>query len=185
MICVHGLTRQGRDFDVLARTLARAGWRVICPDLVGRGTSDWLTDSAGYTLLQYGADMNALTARLDIEEVDWIGTSLGSLVGMVLAGQPGAPIRQLVINDIGPFIPGTAPRRLGLYLTNLPQRFADLAKAEAYIREIMAPTATSRRNSGSAPPSTASAGTVPGGATCCAWIPASPRPTAPGGSAVF
>lgn len=139
VVCVHGLTRQGRDFDMLARTLARAGWRVICPDLVGRGMSDWLSEPAGYTLLQYGADMNALIARLDVEAIDWVGTSLGGLIGMILAGQPGTPIRRLVINDIGPFIPGTALRRLGLYLNSLPERFADLAAAEAYMREILAP----------------------------------------------
>ncbi len=139
VICVHGLTRQGRDFDALARMLARAGWRVICPDLAGRGRSGWLADPEGYTLLQYGADMNALVARLDLEEVDWVGTSLGGLVGMVLAGQPGSPIRRLVINDIGPFIPGAALRRIGTYLNALPPPFADLASAEAHFREILAP----------------------------------------------
>ena len=81
VVCVHGLTRQGRDFDALAQVLVRAGWRVVCPDLVGRGRSAWLRHPAGYTLLQYGADMNALLARLDVKAVDWIGTSLGGLVG--------------------------------------------------------------------------------------------------------
>ena len=116
LICVHGLTRQGRDFDILARTFARQGWRVICPDLVGRGQSGWLAQPAGYTLLQYGADMNALLARLDVEEVDWVGNSLGGLIAMMLAAQPGTPIRRLVVNDIGPYIPGSALRRLGVYL---------------------------------------------------------------------
>ena len=139
VVCVHGLTRQGRDFDILARTFARRGWRVVCPDLVGRGRSGWLAQPAGYTLLQYGADMNALLARLDVEEVDWIGNSLGGLVGMMLAAQPGSPIRRLVINDIGPFIPGTALRRLGVYLNAPPPRFADLAEAERYIRTTLAP----------------------------------------------
>jgi pimeloyl-ACP methyl ester carboxylesterase len=139
VVCVHGLTRQGRDFDVLARALAREGCRVVCPDLVGRGRSDWLHHPAGYTLLQYGADMNALLARLDVDEVDWIGNSLGGLVGMLLAAQPHHPIRRLVINDIGPFIPGTALRRLGLYLNAPPPRFPDLAAAEDYIRTTLAP----------------------------------------------
>jgi pimeloyl-ACP methyl ester carboxylesterase len=139
LVCVHGLTRQGRDFDILARTFARRGWRVICPDLVGRGQSGWLAQPAGYTLLQYGADMNALLARLDVEEVDWIGNSLGGLVGMMLAAQPGTPIRRLVINDIGPYISGTALRRLGVYLNAPPPRFADLAEAEHYIRTTLAP----------------------------------------------
>ena len=136
---MHGLTRQGRDFDILARAFARHGWRVICPDLVGRGQSGWLTQPAGYTLLQYGADMNALLARLDVEEVDWIGNSLGGLIGMMLAAQPETPIRRLVLNDIGPFIPGTALRRLGVYLNAPPPRFADLAAAEHYIRTTLAP----------------------------------------------
>jgi len=139
VVCVHGLTRQGRDFDVLARTLARAGWRVVCPDLVGRGMSGWLEDPAGYTLLQYGTDMNALLARLDVGEVDWVGTSLGGLVGMMLAGQPGSPIRRLVVNDIGPFIPDAALRRLGVYLNAPPPRFPDLDAATAHFREILAP----------------------------------------------
>ena len=139
LICVHGLTRQGRDFDILARTFARQGWRVICPDLVGRGQSGWLAQPAGYTLLQYGADMNALLARLDIEEVDWVGNSLGGLIAMMLAAQPGTPIRRLVINDIGPYIPGSALRRLGVYLNAPPPRFADLAEAEHYIRTTLAP----------------------------------------------
>ena len=109
LICVHGLTRQGRDFDILARTFVRRGWRVICPDLVGRGQSGWLTQPAGYTLLQYGADMNALLARLDVEEVDWVGNSLGGLIGMMLAAQPENPIRRLVLNDIGPLHPRPCP----------------------------------------------------------------------------
>lgn len=139
LVCVHGLTRQGRDFDILARAFARQGWRVVCPDLVGRGQSGWLTQPAGYTLVQYGADMNALLARLDVEEVDWLGNSLGGLVGMMLAAQPETPIRRLVLNDIGPFIPGTALRRLGLYLNAPPPRFVDLAAAERYVRTTLAP----------------------------------------------
>jgi pimeloyl-ACP methyl ester carboxylesterase len=139
LVCVHGLTRQGRDFDFLARAFARKGWRVVCPDLVGRGQSGWLRHAEGYTLLQYGADMNALLARLDVEEVDWVGNSLGGLVGMMLAAQPGTPIRRLVINDIGPYIPGTALRRLGVYLNAPPPRFAGLTDAEAYLRTTLAP----------------------------------------------
>ena len=139
VIGVHGLTRQGRDFDVLARALVRQGCRVVCPDLVGRGQSGWLRDPAGYTLLQYGADMNALLARLDVEEVDWVGTSLGGLIGMILAGQPGTPIRRLVVNDIGPFIPSSALRRLSAYLNGPQPAFPDLAAAEAWFRETLAP----------------------------------------------
>ena len=139
LVCVHGLTRQGRDFDFLAQRFARSGWRVVCPDLVGRGRSGWLRHAEGYTLLQYGADMNALLARLDVDQVDWLGNSLGGLVGMMLAAQPGSPIRRLVINDIGPYIPGTALRRLGVYLNAPPPRFAGLGEAEAYLRATLAP----------------------------------------------
>jgi pimeloyl-ACP methyl ester carboxylesterase len=139
LVCVHGLTRQGRDFDVLARTFADAGWRVVCPDLVGRGRSGWLRDPRGYTLLQYGADVNALLARLGVERVDWVGSSLGGLVGMMLAAQPGTPIRRLVVNDIGPHIPGSALRRLGAYLDAPPPRFTDLDTAEGYLRTALAP----------------------------------------------
>lgn len=139
LVCVHGLTRQGRDFDFLARSFARKGWRVVCPDLVGRGKSDWLRQAEGYTLLQYGADMSALLARLEVDQVDWLGNSLGGLVGMMLAAQPGSPIRRLVINDIGPCIPGTALRRLGAYLNAPPPRFAGLVEAEAYLRATLAP----------------------------------------------
>lgn len=139
VVCVHGLTRQGRDFDVLARALVRRGCRVVCPDLAGRGMSDWLPDGSGYTLVQYCADMNALVARLDVDQVDWVGNSLGGLIGMILAGQRQHPIRRLVINDIGPFIPGAALRRIGGYLNGPPPHFDDLAGAEAHFRDILAP----------------------------------------------
>jgi pimeloyl-ACP methyl ester carboxylesterase len=139
VICAHGLSRQGRDFDQLALRLVRQGFRVVCPDLAGRGRSDWLADPAEYTALQYGADMNALIARLEVEEVDWLGNSLGGIVGMMLAAQPNTPIRRLVLNDIGPFIPGSALRRLGAYLNAPPPHFADFAEAEQYFRTTLAP----------------------------------------------
>ena len=103
VVCVHGLSRQGRDFDYLAADLAAAGRRVVCPDLVGRGRSGRLRDPNEYALPQYCADMNALIAHLGADEVDWVGTSLGGLIGIVLAGLPGNPIRRLVVNDIGPY----------------------------------------------------------------------------------
>ncbi len=139
VVCVHGLTRQARDFDMLARALVRRGCRVICPDLVGRGRSGWLRRPAGYTLLQYGADMNAVLARLEVDEVDWVGNSLGGLVGMILAAQPGTPIRRFVINDIGPLVPGAAMRRLGAYVNAPAPYFPDLAAAEDYFRTTLAP----------------------------------------------
>ncbi|HEY4856675.1 MAG TPA: alpha/beta fold hydrolase, partial [Xanthobacteraceae bacterium] len=99
VVCVHGLSRQGRDFDYLAADLAGMGRRVVCPDLVGRGLSGRLQNPNEYALPQYCADMNALVARLGAEEVDFVGTSLGGLIGIVLAGMPGNFIRRLVVND--------------------------------------------------------------------------------------
>ena len=139
VLCVHGLTRQGRDFDYLAAHLAAQGYRVICPDLPGRGRSDRLEDPADYALPQYGQDMSALLARLDIATVDYVGTSLGGLIGMVLAGQARTPIRRLVVNDIGPFLPWQALARLGSNLRQMPPEFADYAAAVAFFRSTLAP----------------------------------------------
>jgi pimeloyl-ACP methyl ester carboxylesterase len=138
-MCVHGLSRQGRDFDYLAAQLAAAGRRVICPDLVGRGQSGRLRNPNEYALPQYCADMNALAARLDTQEVDWIGTSLGGLIGIVLAGLPGNSIRRLVVNDIGPFLPWAGLARIGSYVSAMPTDFRDLGEVEAYFREVLAP----------------------------------------------
>ena len=139
VICVHGLSRQGRDFDRLAVALARDGYRVLCPDLVGRGRSDRLRNPDEYALPQYCMDMTALVARSGVASVDWIGTSLGGLIGMVLAGQAASPIRRLVVNDIGPFMPWSALHRLGSNLRSTPADFADFAAAEAYYRTVLAP----------------------------------------------
>ena len=105
VLCVHGLTRNGRDFDHLGTALASKGRRVICPDLPGRGQSERLKDSSDYVLPQYCSDMTALIAALGAVEIDWVGTSLGGLIGIVLAALPGNPIRRMVINDIGPYLP--------------------------------------------------------------------------------
>jgi pimeloyl-ACP methyl ester carboxylesterase len=115
LVCVHGLTRQGRDFDTLARALC-AEYRVVCPDVVGRGRSDWLADPMGYTLPTYVADMVCLLARLDAQVVDWVGTSMGGLIGMALASLSGSPLRRLVLNDIGPVIEPAALQRIGGYV---------------------------------------------------------------------
>lgn len=135
VVCVHGLSRQGRDFDTLARELSRHA-RVVCPDVVGRGRSDWLADPAGYQIPQYGVDMLALLAQLHqqapIATLDWVGTSMGGLIGMGIAGQPGlpmpAPVRRLVLNDVGPSIQWEALQRIGLYLGQ-PARFDSLQQA--------------------------------------------------------
>ncbi len=140
VICVHGLTRNGRDFDRLAQALS-AQRLVVCPDVVGRGRSDWLANPAGYAYAQYCADMNALIAHLGAEEVDWIGTSMGGLIGMTLAAQPRSPIRRLVLNDIGPVIPRQALERLAGYVGKDPV-FDDLAGVETYLRQVHAPFGT-------------------------------------------
>ena len=124
LVCVHGLTRSGRDFDRLAAALSDR-YRVVCPDVVGRGLSSWLVDPGGYGIAQYVADMVTLIARLDVEHVDWFGTSMGGLIGMALAGLPDTPVRKLVLNDIGPHIEPAALERIGDYLGN-DERFATL-----------------------------------------------------------
>jgi pimeloyl-ACP methyl ester carboxylesterase len=139
IVCVHGLSRQGRDFDYLAADLASLGRRVVCPDLAGRGRSGRLRDPSEYALPQYCADMNALIAHLGAGQVDWVGTSLGGLIGIILAGMPGTPIRRLVINDIGPYLPWSGLARIGSYVSSAPSDFASLEEAESYLREVLAP----------------------------------------------
>lgn len=135
VLCLHGLARNARDFDVLAADLAATGRRVVCADVVGRGDSGWLRDPQDYGYPQYLADTAALIARLGSGQVDIVGTSMGGLIGMMLAAQPDTPIRRLVINDVGPFIPKAALARILDYFGKDP-RFADLAEAEAYHRRI-------------------------------------------------
>jgi len=127
IVCVHGLSRQGRDFDVLARALlARSPFplRVICPDVVGRGRSDWLKDPSGYLIPHYVADMLGLLAdlnqRSEVSTLDWLGTSMGGLIGLGICGHPGlplpVPVRRLVLNDVGPVIQWASLQRIGEYL---------------------------------------------------------------------
>jgi pimeloyl-ACP methyl ester carboxylesterase len=115
VVCAHGLSRQGRDFDTLAQDLA-SHYRVICPDVVGRGLSDWLADPMGYSITQYVSDMVALVARLNVPQLDWVGTSMGGLIGLGLASLPQSPVRRLVLNDVGPTIEAAALQRIGSYL---------------------------------------------------------------------
>lgn len=137
VLCVHGLTRNGRDFDFLARALAE-DFRVVCPDVAGRGKSQWLSHKADYNYHVYASDMAALIARLGVPKVDWIGTSMGGLIGMFLTAQPGAPIRKFVINDIGPFIPKSALGRIGEYVGKDP-RFHEFDDVVAYFKKTSAP----------------------------------------------
>jgi len=142
VICVHGLSRQGRDFDVLAQALvaraAAAGrpLRVVCPDVAGRGRSDWLKDPMGYQIPAYAADMLVLLGQLHaqapITTLDWVGTSMGGLIGLAVCGTPGlplpAPVRRMVLNDIGPTLQWEALQRIGAYLGNTG-KFASLQQA--------------------------------------------------------
>jgi pimeloyl-ACP methyl ester carboxylesterase len=137
VVCVHGLTRNGRDFDDLARALL-PDFRVICPDMPGRGRSDWLRNPNDYIFPVYAGALTALIARADAEWVGWVGTSMGGLLGMVMAGQPGSPVRRFVVNDVGPQIEKAAVERIGQYVGAAP-KFATFDELEAHIRTISAP----------------------------------------------
>ena len=137
LVCVHGLTRSSRDFDELARTLC-GQFRIVCPDVAGRGDSDRLADAKLYTWAQYVADMVTLLARLDVESVSWLGTSMGGFVGMALAAQAGSPVKKLVLNDAAPVIGKAALERIGAYLGQA-RSFASLEEAEQYVRAVAAP----------------------------------------------
>src|SRR6476620_10638250 len=132
LVCVHGLTRCARDFDNFARAMADR-YRVICPDVAGRGDSGWLADPMTYAIPQYVSDMVTLIARLDVEQVDWVGTSMGGLIGMGLAAQPNSPIAKLVLNDAGPVVTKVSLERIAAYVGIAPQ-FPDIETAIQYIR---------------------------------------------------
>jgi len=137
LLCVHGLTRNARDFDDLARALC-GRWRVICPDVAGRGDSDRLADPKLYGVPQYVADMVTLVARLDVEALSWLGTSMGGLIGMALAAQPGTPVQRLVLNDAGPVVSRASLERIATYVGAAPA-LPSIEQAEAFVRLICAP----------------------------------------------
>jgi len=137
LVCVHGLTRCARDFDSLARALC-ARYRVVCVDVAGRGDSDWLADPMRYGVPQYVQDMVTLIARLDVERVLWVGTSMGALIGMALAALKGSPVAKLVLNDAGPVVAKAAIERIGQYLGANPV-FPSIEAAEQVIRAVSAP----------------------------------------------
>ena len=141
VICVHGLTRNGRDFDDLARALM-PDFRVVCPDIAGRGKSDWLYAKEDYGYPQYCADMAALIARVTAGgkpvKIHWVGTSMGGIIGMLLASRPDSPILKLVLNDVGTLIPKAALERIGAYVGQDP-RFRTLGELEAMMRIVCAP----------------------------------------------
>lgn len=136
LICIHGLTRNCHDFDALGRVLG-ADYRVVCPDIAGRGGSDWLHNREDYAVEVYAAHLLTLLGRLNVIEVDWLGTSMGGLIGMFLASLEHSPIRRLILNDIGPVLPGPALARIAEYVGLAPV-FADADVAEAYLRQIFA-----------------------------------------------
>jgi len=137
VVCVHGLTRNCRDFDPLAEALADR-FHVICPDLPGRGKSDWLEEASLYQPPSYVAALSHLLACLN-KPVAWVGTSLGGICGMMIAAARHTPITRLVLNDLGPLIPAAALGRIREYMTNAPARFASIAELEAHLRQIHAP----------------------------------------------
>lgn len=130
-VCAHGLTRSGRDFDFLAPHLAHQ-YRVVCPDILGRGRSDWLIDPSGYAYPAYLSDMAVLLARFDAHSIVWIGTSMGGLIGLFLAALPKSPVRCLVMNDIGPFIADSSLEQIRSYIEVTPS-FPDYQAARAAI----------------------------------------------------
>jgi pimeloyl-ACP methyl ester carboxylesterase len=138
VVCVHGLTRNGRDFAVLGEALAALGWRVVAPDLPGRGASDWLPDPALYAPPSYLTALSHLLARATDGPVDWIGTSLGGILGLILAAAPGTPVRRLVLNDIGIHVPAAAIARIRDYV-GTEGVMPDLAAVEACLRRVHAP----------------------------------------------
>jgi pimeloyl-ACP methyl ester carboxylesterase len=139
LVCVHGVTRVADDFDALARAMSDR-YRVVCPDVVGRGRSDRLRDPALYVIPQYVADMVTLIARVTAgdEGVAWFGTSMGGLIGIALASLPGSPVRRMVLNDIGPVLDPVALARIGDYIGQAI-RFATFAEGAAYVRMVSTP----------------------------------------------
>jgi pimeloyl-ACP methyl ester carboxylesterase len=137
VICAHGLTRNCRDFDFLAEALL-PDCRVVCPDVAGRGKSDWLSANP-----QYCADMAVLMARVTAgaetpRRIFWVGTSMGGIIGMLLASRSGSPIEKLVLNDVGTIVPKAALERIASYVGRDP-RFATFEELEAYVRAVSAP----------------------------------------------
>lgn len=137
VICVHGLARTGRDFDVLGEAMA-ATHRVLAVDLPGRGASDWLADPNDYTFPTYLAALTALIARSGADEVAWVGTSLGGLLGIVMAAQADTPVNRLIVNDVGTVIEAVALARIGTYVGQDPT-FATFDEIATYVRTISAP----------------------------------------------
>ena len=136
LLCAHGLSRNGRDFDYLARKTSDHH-RVICPDFPGRGMSDALKNPVHYNNVQYLSDSLAILSAIEFDLLHWIGTSMGGLIGMALAASEKNEISKIVLNDVGPFIPREALSVIGNYLADSPE-FSSLLQAESYFREVYA-----------------------------------------------
>lgn len=134
LVCVHGLTRNARDFDYVATNLADA-YRVVSVDIVGRGRSDWLRDPVDYNYPVYCGDMATLIASLHAETVDWLGTSMGGIIGMIMASLPGSPVRKLVMNDVGSLVPKASLVRIGQYVGR-EATYESLDALEAAMRSV-------------------------------------------------
>lgn len=137
LLCIHGLTRNSRDFDIAAQALA-SRYRVVCPDMPGRGKSEWLNDAADYAYSLYLGDITTLIARLDVARVDWLGTSMGGIIGMLFAALPNTPVGKLVVNDVGPLVPKAGLERIAAYV-GLDPSFPDLKAFEQALRWVHAP----------------------------------------------
>ena len=136
LLCVHGLTRRGSDFKTLAESMCN-DYYVVCPDVVGRGDSDRLSNPMQYAVPQYVADIAQLVKMLGVSQVNWLGTSMGGLIGMVYAAMPNSPICRMLINDVGPKIEPEAIKRLGSYVGQ-PFSFASRADALERLNQICA-----------------------------------------------
>ena len=138
LVCVHGVTRVADDFDSMARALAN-DYRVICPDIVGRGRSGWLKNPQLYRIPQYVSDIVTLLARVlpegERQSVDWFGTSMGGLIGLGLASLPDNPVRKLVLNDIGPVLAPVALQRIGDYIGQ-DLRFDSFEAGAQFVRDV-------------------------------------------------
>ncbi|MDH4394477.1 MAG: alpha/beta hydrolase [Limnobacter sp.] len=137
LLCVHGLTRSSQDFDTVAQKMAHCT-KVVSVDMPGRGRSDWFANGANYAVPNYVAACVALVARLNAEKLDWLGTSMGGLIGMGYASLPNNPIRKLILNDVGPSLNLEALQRIGTYV-GADVQFDTRQQAHQYIRSISAP----------------------------------------------
>lgn len=139
VVCVHGLTRNAHDFDALAASLAAQGKRVLAIDMAGRGQSAWLADPMQYNYATYVADCLGVLNNFHIRSVDWVGTSMGGIIGMMIAAYHPARIRKLVLNDVGTFLGKAALGRIYDYVRSMPKNFPSRDAADAYLKEIFQP----------------------------------------------